>query len=197
MPEQGGNSLIPPDPPKPGHLYTVTEGDSGLLGLYRIELATLQGSGKLVRAGLANQRKSKDGVNIAFHYFKGNGQRIAGSVALDMLDYHLHLADMQGTGQPEQIGLPILVALASASLNRSVQDMLVVLGDMTLGGTITPVRDLANSLQVAFDCGAKRLLLPMANAVDLATVPPELFTKFQTSFYADPLDAILKALGIP
>lgn len=197
LPEQGGSSLVPPDPPKPGHLYTISEGDKGMLGLYRIELSTIAGSGKLVRAGLANQSKSKDAVNIAFHYFKGNCSRIAGSINPEALDFHLHLADMQGTGQPERIGLPILVALASASVNRSVQDMLVVLGDMTLGGTISPVQHLANSLQVAFDCGAKRVLVPMANAADLATVPPELFTKFQTAFYADPVDAILKAMGMP
>jgi ATP-dependent Lon protease len=40
------------------------------------------------------------------------------------------------------------------------------------------------------------LLIPMASATDIATVPAELFTKFQTSFYADPIDAIFKALGL-
>jgi len=36
----------------------------------------------------------------------------------------------------------------------------------------------------------------MTNAADIATVPPELFTKFQTSFYSDPVDAVYKALGL-
>lgn len=196
LPEQGGGSLVPPDPPKPGHVYSIAEGQEGMLGLYRIELSTIQGSGKLVRAGLANHTKTKDAVSIAFHYFKGNSQRLSGTQTVDTLDFHLHLSDMQGAGQPEHLGLPILVALASASAQRSVQDMLVILGDMTLGGTINPVSHLANTLQVAFDCGAKRVLLPMANASDIATVPPELFGKFQISFYTDPGDAILKAMGL-
>lgn len=63
-------------------------------------------------------------------------------------------------------------------------------------GRVFPVNNLAASLQVAFDAGAKRILLPMASAVDLASVPPELFAKFQTSFYADPVDAVFKALAV-
>ena len=35
-------------------------------------------------------------------------------------------------------------------------------GSMSLGANIVPVENLAESLQVAFDAGAKRLLLPMA-----------------------------------
>ena len=67
---------------------------------------------------------------------------------------------------------------------------------MSLGGNIVPVQNLAESLQVAADAGAKRLLLPMASVVDIPTIPGELFAKFQTSFYADPRDAIFKALGV-
>ncbi|WNT74537.1 hypothetical protein QMY48_02993 [Escherichia coli] len=70
------------------------------------------------------------------------------------------------------------------------------LGSMTLGGVINPVQDLAASLQLAFDSGAKRVLLPMSSAMDIPTVPAELFTKFQVSFYSDPVDAVYKALGV-
>ena len=73
---------------------------------------------------------------------------------------------------------------------------MVVLGDMSLGGSVIPVENLAECLQVAFDSGAKRILLPMASVRDIATIPGELFAKFQTSFYADPVDAVFKALGV-
>jgi predicted ATP-dependent Lon-type protease len=55
---------------------------------------------------------------------------------------------------------------------------------------------LAGCLQVAFDAGAKRLLLPMASVKDIPTIPGELFAKFQTGFYADATDAVFKALGV-
>jgi ATP-dependent Lon protease len=72
----------------------------------------------------------------------------------------------------------------------------LVLGSMSLGGNIVPVENLAESLQVAADSGAKRIFLPMASVRDIPTIPGELFAKFQTSFYADPRDAAFKALGV-
>ncbi len=73
---------------------------------------------------------------------------------------------------------------------------LAKLGSMSLGGNIIPVQNLAESLQVAFGAGAKRILLPMASVSDIPTIPGELFAKFQTSFYSDPSDAAFKALGV-
>jgi len=54
------------------------------------------------------------------------------------------------------------------------------------------VENLAGTLQVAFDAGAKRILLPMSSVGDIATI----FAKFQTGFYADPVNAVFKALGV-
>ena len=196
LPEQSSGTLIPSAPPKPGQVYSVTEGEPGQLGLYRIELSAFEGSGKLVKAGLANQTKTRDGVKVAFEYFLANGQNLGVGMDTRAKDYHLHLVDMQDSGDPKSMALPILVALASAAGQRPVQDMLAILGDMTLGGTIAPVQHLANTLQCAFDCGARRILLPMVNAADIATVPPELFGKFQISFYTDPTDAVFKAMGM-
>jgi ATP-dependent Lon protease len=51
-------------------------------------------------------------------------------------------------------------------------------------------------MQAAFDAGAKRILIPMSSVSAIATVPGELFSKFQTSFYSDPVDAVFKALGV-
>ena len=67
---------------------------------------------------------------------------------------------------------------------------------MSLGGSLVPAENLAECLQVAFDSGAKRILMPMANAGDIPSVPAELFSKFQVSFYSDPVDAVYKALGV-
>ncbi|EKS5492611.1 hypothetical protein QB888_000064 [Escherichia coli] len=58
------------------------------------------------------------------------------------------------------------------------------------------MQDLAASLQLAFDSCAKRVLLPISSAMDIPTVPAELFTKFQVSFYAEPVDAVYKALDV-
>lgn len=82
------------------------------------------------------------------------------------------------------------------SIGKAVQSQIVVLGDMSLGGNVVPVENLTETLQVAFDSGAKRILNPMSSVNDIPTIPGELFAKFQTSFYADPVDAVFKALGV-
>lgn len=198
LPEQGGVSLVSEDALPAGHLYLISSGDSNsdnqAIGIFKIELQAITGNGKLVRTGVANNMR--DNVNIAFNYFKANAKRVSGTIHVDGSDFLLQLLDLQGVGTPEYGGLALFISLCSASLNRNVQTQLAVFGEMTLGGTITPVSNLAASLQVAFDAGVKRVLLPMTSAIDLPTVPPELFTKFQTSFYTDPIDAVFKALAV-
>lgn len=193
--EQGGASLIPEAPSQAGHVYTISPGERGMIGVYRIELQTIPGTGKLVRTGVAGDTFVRDAINISYNYFKANVARISGIVHANEMDFHLHVSDLQGVGAPEKLSLALMVSLASASTDRPVQGQMVILGDMTLGGTISPVENLASALQVAFDAGAKRILLPMSSAADIPTVPPELFTKFQTAFYAEPIDAVFKALG--
>jgi ATP-dependent Lon protease len=81
-------------------------------------------------------------------------------------------------------------------LGKPVQRQMVVLGHMSLGGYVVQVESLAATLQVAFDAGAKRLLIPMSSVNAIPTVPGELFAKFQTGFYSEPVDAVFKALGV-
>jgi len=111
-------------------------------------------------------------------------------------DYHLHMVELHNTGPADVLTLSSFVVFCSGLMGKPVQSQLVVLGDMSLGGSIKPVENLAETLQVAFDSGAKRILLPMSSVSDIPSVPGELFAKFQTSFYSDPVDAAFKALGV-
>lgn len=129
-------------------------------------------------------------------HFKATAGRVSASIHPTEKDYHLHMVELQNSGTPEALTLTSFIALCSAALGKPVQGQLAILGDMTLGGTISQARNLAESMQVAFDAGAKRILLPMSSVTDIPSVPGELFAKFQTSFYSDPVDAVFKALGV-
>ena len=115
---------------------------------------------------------------------------------VDTKDYFLHVTDSQGVGLLSSIAIGTLVAYCSASLDKSVLSQFAILGSFTIGGTIQKVENLASALQVCLDAGAKKVLLPITSAVDIPTVPSELFAKFQTSFYNSPEDAVVKALGM-
>ncbi|MGR4928239.1 protease Lon-related BREX system protein BrxL [Bradyrhizobium sp. CAR08] len=196
IPEQGGGKLIPEGPLNPGFLYTVSTGANGHLGLYRIETQVTAGGGKISTSGLTSNAAAREATKVAFDFFRANIARISSGVKASDRDFHLHLVEMHNTGAATAMTLASFIALASGAIQKSLQDQMVVLGDMSLGGSVRRVDNLAECLQVAFDAGAKRILIPMASATDIATVPAELFTKFQTSFYADPVDAVFKAIGV-
>ena len=196
VPEQGGGSLIPDGPLSPGVMHTVATGGGGHLGLYRIETQVTAGNGSLKTSGLGSNMAAKEAIKVGFDYFKANASRVSASIKAGDHDYHLHVVELHNTGPTLAMTLSAVVALCSGVLGKPLQSQLVVLGSMSLGGNIVAVENLAESLQVAFDAGAKRILLPMASVRDIPTIPGELFAKFQTSFYADPTDAVFKALGV-
>jgi ATP-dependent Lon protease len=192
VPEQSSGALIPEGRLQPGTLHTISMGSSEMPGTYRLEIQSINGNGKINVSGLA----PRESVKVAFDYFKANASRVSASIKSGEHDFHLHLVELQNTGAPDALTLAGFIALCSAALVKPMQSQMVVMGDMSLGGTIVQVRNLAESLQVAFDAGAKRILLPMSSVTDIPTVPGELFAKFQTSFYSDPVDAVFKALGV-
>jgi ATP-dependent Lon protease len=57
---------------------------------------------------------------------------------------------------------------------------MVVLGHMSLGGYVVQVESLAETLQVAFDSGAKRILIPM---IRVTVIPLCLVSYFPSSKY--------------
>ncbi|EAS50779.1 putative ATP-dependent Lon protease [Aurantimonas manganoxydans SI85-9A1] len=197
VPEQGGGKLIPESQMNPGTLHTIAAGaKSGHRSLYRLEVQTTTGSGKFTVSGLGSNQKAKEALGIAFDFFKANAGRISASTRPSDHDVHVHTVELHNAGAPTAITLAGFVALCSGILKKPVQGQMVILGDMSLGGSVVPVQDLAESLQMAFDSGAKKILIPMASAADIPTIPAELFTKFQTSFFSDPVDAAFKALGL-
>ena len=196
VPENGGGKLIPDGLLKAGHTYFVGRGNSGMIGTYKIEVESSNGHSKLSISGIGADRESKESINTAYNYFKANKKSISASIQIENVDYLLHIEDLQGVGASKDISLATFVALCSCALKKSMLGNLVILGSMSIGGTIGKVEELANTLQVCFDSGAKRILLPMSSAADISSVPSDLFSKFNISFYNTPEEAVYKALGI-
>ena len=196
VPEIGGEHLIPEGMLKSGHTYFIGRGTSGLIGTYKIEVESPNGNGKFTASGVGSDRETKEALKTAYNYFKANKKNISASIPIESVDYLLHIEDLQGAGSSKDISLASYVAMCSSALKKPMQGSLVILGSMSIGGTIGKVDELANTLQVCFDSGAKKVLLPMSSAGDIPNVPSELFSRFNISFYNDPEDAVFKALGI-
>ena len=196
VPEQGGGKLIPEGLCNPGQVYTVSQGKSGMIGVFRLESQMLPGNGKFERTGLGSDREAKEATNTAFNFLKANAGHISGTISTTTKDYIVNYQDLQGIGMTGKLALPTLIALASIALNKPTVSSLAVMGEISIAGTMMKVDELANALQVCLDSGAKKALLPITSAADLGSVPSELIGCFNLIFYQSAEDAVFKALGV-
>ena len=196
VPEQGGGKLIPEGTNKPGHVYTISRGGKGMVGVYKLETQVAPGNGSFIKTGIGTDRDAKEAADTAFRYLKANGNQISQSISTTTKDYIVNYQDLNGYGMTSKLTLPTLIAICSAALGRPTLSSLAVLGDISISGTIMKVDELANVLQVCLDSGAKRVLMPITSAVDFGSVPSDLLGKVDPIFYQTPQDAVFKALGV-
>ena len=196
VPEQGSGKLIPDGISNPGHVYTISRGKSGFVGVYRLETQILPGNGKFTPTGIGSDREVKEAVQTAFNYLKANANGISNSISTTTKDYIINYTDLNGIGQTKYMALPTLIAICSAALSRPTLSSLAVLGEISISGTILKVEELANVLQVCLDSGAKKVLLPITSAPDIGSVPSDLVGAFSLIFYSTPKEAVFKALGV-
>lgn len=196
VPEQGGGKLIPDGICNPGQVYTIAQGRSGMIGAFRLESQMLPGNGKFQRTGLGSDREVKEATDTAFNFLKANCRRISGNISITTNDFIINYQDLQGLGLTSNLALPSLVAMCSIALGKPVVSSCAVLGEISIAGTMQKVDNLADTLQVCLDSGAKKVLLPLTSAADLGTVPAELIGAFSLIFYNSAEDAVFKALGV-
>lgn len=196
VPEQGGGKLIPDGICNPGQVYTIAQGRSGMIGAFRLESQMLPGNGKFQRTGLGSDREAKEATDTAFNFLKANCRRISGNISITTNDFIINYQDLQGLGITSNLALPSLVAMCSIALGKPVVSSCAILGEISIAGTMQKVNNLADTLQVCLDSGAKKVLLPLTSAADLGTVPAELIGAFSLIFYNSAEDAVFKALGV-
>src|ERR1019366_10510265 len=97
-------------------------------------------------SGLGSNSGAKEAIKVGFDYFKANGGQVSASVKPGDHDYHLHVVELHNSGPTTAMTLASFIALCSGVLARPLQQQMVVLGSMSLGGNIVPVENLAESL---------------------------------------------------
>ena len=120
VPEQGSGSLIPEGLGRAGHVYTIGVGDSGMIGIYKIETEVISGSGKFEKTGLGYSREAKESIETAFRYFKANSRNMSSSISTTTKDYLMHIQDVNGVGMTSSLSLAAIIAMCSGALNKPV-----------------------------------------------------------------------------
>jgi ATP-dependent Lon protease len=195
VPEQGGRDMIAADPLAPGSLYTTSVDDQGKVGLYRLEVGTSPGTGKLKIAG-GVEGAMKESLQRAFAYLQGQKVKMGIGQQFDTTDFHVEAIDLLSNHVPCEAGIALVVAVYSAIKRQSVLAGLVILGDLSIQGNIKPVRTLAEPLQVGMDNGARRALVPLENKRNFLEVSGDIVERVDPVFFSDPMTAAMKALGM-
>ncbi len=195
VPEEGGRNLVSVDPLAPGSVYTASVDDQGKAALYRIEVGTAAGTGKLKLAG-GIDGAMRESIQRAFAYIQGHKVQMGIAQSFDTTDFHAEGIDLLANRVPCEAGVALIVAVYSALTGHPALPSMIILGDITIQGNVKPVASLVEPLRMAMENGAKRALVPLENKRDFLEVSADIAERVDPIFYGDPLVAMRKALGM-
>lgn len=194
-PELQSPDTIGLDPLPPGQIWAISPGGPGEgAGLYRIDVTDNPGSGvRLVnQAPPASLRES---VKVAEQNLVAHARELVGDRQPREHEFTVQARALDASKSGASLGVPVLLALCSSLLQRSVRGGLIAVGGLTLGGGIETLPNPAELAEHAMEKGATALLVPVSARRHLLDVSDEVATKVSFVFYADARDALLKALA--
>jgi ATP-dependent Lon protease len=192
-PEEGGRELIPQDPLPPGTVYTAAVGGAERkAGIYRIEVTTAGGTGKLKLSG-GMEKDLKEACQRAFSYIQTHKGELGLGREVDTRDFFVEGVDLLGSKVPCNAGVAFFVAAVTAIRQAQLQGGTIVLGDMSIQGNIKGLPSLTELMQLALDNGARRVLVPTSNRREALELDEQLLEL--ADFYKDPKGAVERAVG--
>lgn len=194
-PELQSENSIGADPLPAGQVWTISPGgqDEGT-GLYRIEVNETSGSG----IKILNQSPPgpfKESVRIAEQNMYAHARELVGERNPREHEFSIQLRAFDAARNGSDVGISVLMGLCSALLGRPVKGGLVISGGITLGGSLEPVHNPIDLVELAMEKGAVTVLLPVSSRRALIDLSDEVATKVQVLFYADAADALRKAIN--
>src|SRR5699024_5561152 len=87
--ECGGGKLIPERMVTASNTDFVGRANSWMIGTIKIQVESPSGHGKFNITGVGTDRETKEALNTAYNYFKGNKKNISASIQVENVDYLL------------------------------------------------------------------------------------------------------------
>jgi ATP-dependent Lon protease len=109
-------------------------------------------------------------------------------------EFSIQLRAMDNDRAGSALGVPMLLALCGALIEKSMKGGLVIAGSLTLGGSVEQVANAVSMVELAIDKGADTLLIPISARKQLFDLSDDMATKVNVQFYSDIADGLLKAL---
>ncbi len=194
-PELHNENSIGSDPLPAGQVWALSPGGTDENpGLFRIEVSEGPGSGLKI----LNQSPPgplKESVRCAEQNLYARAKELVGDRDPRAHEFTIQFRAFDACKSAAATGIPILLAMSSALVERSLEGGLVIVGGLNLGGSFEPIHNAVSLIELAADKGAQRILMPVSARKQLFDLPDELATKITVVYYADAKDALLKALS--
>lgn len=194
-PELQSGEGIGTDPLPPGHVWAISPGggDEGA-GLYRLEVNETAGSGMRL-ANIGASGPLRESVQAAYQNLLSRSRDLVGDRDPRHHELTVQARAMDVARAGAHLGVPVLLAFASAVLGKSLKGGLVVVGGLTVGGSLEPVHTAVPVAELAVEKGAETLLIPVAARRQLYDLSDDMAARLNIVFYTDARDALLKGLA--
>lgn len=193
-PELHSDEAIDGDPLPPGQVWAISPGSADAPpSLYRIEVTVGPGGGvKILNTPVSPG--FRESVKVAEQNLYVHGKSLVGDRDPRSHEFSIQMRSMDNDRSGSGLGLPALVALGSALLERSTKGGLIIVGSLNLGGSVDMIPNAVAIAEVAVEKQAATLLMPVSARRQLNELPDELWTKINIEFYADVADAFFKSV---
>ena len=193
-PELHTDEAIDPDPLPPGQVWGIgSDGADTGPGLSRIEVTAGPGSGVRILNTPAPPA-FRESVRYAEQNLYANARALVGERDPRACEFSAQLRAIDHDRSGAGLGLPVLMALCSALLEKSIRGGLIVVGALNLGGSVEPVVNAVGIVEAAAEKGASVVLLPVSARRQLLDLSDDMATRVNVEFYLDGPDALLKGL---
>lgn len=193
-PELQSEDSIGSDPLPAGQVWAISPGGQDeATGLFRIEVTESNGSGVRI-LNQAPPGPFRESVRIAEQNLYARARDLVGERNPREHEFAVQLRSFDAAKSGDQIGIGLLVGLCSALLGKPLKGGLIISGGITLGGSLEPIHNPVDVVELAMEKGANAVLVPVACRRALIDLSDEVATKVQVLFYADASDALRKAL---
>jgi len=194
-PELQSEDHVGRDPLPPGQVWAISPGnqDEGS-GLYRIEVTEGPGGGVRIL-----NRPAPPAFAESVRYAEANLYSRAGELVGDRNprehEFSVQLRAFDAGKGGQALGVASLLAMCSTLIGKSLRGGLVVVGGLNLGGSIDPLHNAVDVVELAVEKGATVVLMPVSARKQLFDLSDDMATRVNVLFYGDVREAFIKAIA--
>ena len=194
-PELQSEDHIGRDPLPAGQVWGISPGGAVEgSGLYRIEVAEGPGGGIRILNRLAPPAFAESAKYAEQNLYARAGELVGDRNPREH-EFSVQLRAYDASKSGASLGVAALLAMCSALLGKSLRGGLVIVGGLNLGGSIDPLHNAIDVVELAVEKGASVVLIPVSARKQLFALSDDMATKVNILFYNDAREALLKAIA--